>query len=115
MLSLLKNTNLLIAFLLELAVLASLVYWGFNAGTNLALKLAAGIGLPVVFGVLWGMFAAPNATWALHGVARLVFEVVWFGSGAVALASADLVVLAGVFVVVGVLSKILATVWHQGA
>jgi hypothetical protein len=113
MLSLVKNANLLVAFLLELAVLGSLVYWGFHAGTNLAFKIAAGIGLPVVFAVAWGMFAAPNASMALHGVGRFAFEVVWFGSGAVALAAADLVVLAGVFTVVAVVSKILATVWHQ--
>lgn len=113
MLSLVKNANLLVAFLLELAVLGSLVYWGFHTGTNLALKIAAGIGIPVVFAVAWGMFAAPNASLALHGIGRFVFEVVWFGSGAVALAAADLVVLAGVFTVVAVVSKILATVWHQ--
>jgi hypothetical protein len=113
MLALLKNVNLLVAFLLELAVLVSLVYWGWHAGTNLLLKLAAGIGIPVVFAVAWGLFAAPKASWALHGVARFAFEVVWFGSGAAALVAADLVVSAGVFVVVCVVSKVLVSVWHQ--
>ncbi|MFD8219151.1 DUF2568 domain-containing protein [Streptomyces sp. NPDC059697] len=32
--------------------------------------------------VRWGQFAAPTADHPLHGAARAVFEICWFGAGA---------------------------------
>jgi hypothetical protein len=79
--------SLLVAFLLELAVLAAVGYWGFKAGPNLVTKLLAGIGTPVLFAVIWGIFGSPGAPVALNGLARAIFEVCWFGAGVAALAA----------------------------
>jgi hypothetical protein len=35
---------------------------------------------------IWGVFGAPSAAVSLHGVTRFAFEVLWFGTGALALA-----------------------------
>jgi hypothetical protein len=74
---------LLVAFLLELAVLVALGYFGFHQSG--ALGWVLGLGLPVVFAVLWGCFASPRAPRPLPRVVDPVFRVAWFGCGAAAL------------------------------
>lgn len=83
-----KSLSLFVAFLLELAVLAAAGYWGFKNGSNLATKLLAGLGAPVLFGAVWGVFGAPHAPLALHGPGRAILEICWFGGGVAALAAA---------------------------
>ncbi|MGI8695178.1 MAG: YrdB family protein [Mycobacteriales bacterium] len=40
---------------------------------------------PVLLAVIWGLFGAPTVTYPRLGAARIVFEVLWFGTGAAAL------------------------------
>ncbi|MFE1316777.1 YrdB family protein [Kitasatospora phosalacinea] len=81
------------AFVAELAVYAAVARWGWSlplrglrprrpwrTPVRLLLACAAVVGLAV----LWGWFAAPTADRPLHGAARVVFEVCWFGAGAAA-------------------------------
>jgi hypothetical protein len=82
-----KDTNLLLAFLLELAVYASACYWGFTRSPKWLIKLLAGLGAPTVFIVVWGLFGAPTASHPLHGLARAVLEICWYGGGAATLAA----------------------------
>jgi hypothetical protein len=74
---------LLVAFLLELAVLAAVGYFGFHQSGALAWLL--GLGLPLLFAVLWGVFAAPKAPRPLPGPVDAAFRIVWFACGAGAL------------------------------
>lgn len=80
-----RTVNLGVAFLLELAVLLAVGYWGFALTQGLVTRLLAGLGGPVLMAVLWGVFAAPKASAPLHGVADVAFRIGWFGVGAVAL------------------------------
>jgi hypothetical protein len=48
-----RGANLGIAFLLELAVLFAVGYWGFRLSVGLPLRLVAGLGTPVLMAVLW--------------------------------------------------------------
>ncbi|NKQ57356.1 YrdB family protein [Amycolatopsis sp. K13G38] len=68
-----------LAFLLELLALAALAYWG------LAEVAWAGIGAPALAAVLWGLFAAPRATFTLPVVGVLLVKVLVFGSAVAAL------------------------------
>jgi hypothetical protein len=87
MMQALRLVNLAIAFCLELAVLIAVCYWGFHlSGT---LRVVAGIGAPILFAVLWGVFAAPKASMPLHGAANVAFRIAWFACGAAALVLAD--------------------------
>jgi hypothetical protein len=89
-------------FLLELAALASLVYWGF-AEYGGVVQWVLGIGAPLLAAVVWGAFVAPKASHPATDPVRLLLEVAVFGSGVVALSVADggtLAVVFGVFVVV---------------
>lgn len=72
-----------IAFLLELAVLIALGYWGFQLSG--AVRWPAGLGTPILFAVLWGLLAAPKASRPLHGAPNVAFQIGWFACGAAAL------------------------------
>ena len=78
MMALLKNTNLGLAFLLELVAIAAFAYWGFNITDSTVLMIVLGVGTPILAIVLWGIFAAPKSERRLEGTAYLVFKVVFF-------------------------------------
>ncbi|MFI6468957.1 YrdB family protein [Streptomyces sp. NPDC050516] len=110
---LLKPLNLLLIFLLEVAVLGAAGYWGFARDAGWPLRILLGIGAPVVLAVLWALFGAPDAKRKTHGTVRVLFELAWFGSGAAALAVAGRTGAALVFAAVAVVSKALAVIWRQ--
>ena len=80
--------NLALRFLLELAALFSLGYWGWTQHEGI-LRLLLGLGLPLVAAVLWGTFRVPgdpgDAPVAVTGILRLILEVIVLGSGVWAL------------------------------
>src|SRR6516165_9724484 len=101
--TIIKNANLALAFFLELGVLAALGFWGFQTGQGTIARIALGIGAPAVAVVVWALFGSPLATWHLDGIFRLILEVVFFGSAAVALFAAGQHVLGVAFVLLFVL------------
>ncbi|GCE16821.1 YrdB family protein [Dictyobacter kobayashii] len=109
----LKNMNLALAFFLELGVLAALGYWGFHNGQGVIGKIALGIGAPALAVVVWGILGAPKSQWQLHDPWYLLLQIVFFGSGAVALFVANQRSLGIAFALVFVLNCILARVWAQ--
>lgn len=113
MLLLLKNANLTLAFILELSVLAALCYWGFYSGPNMPAKIGLGIGLPVLAIIVWAIWGAPNSTTQLQGIWFLLLQIVFFGSAAVALYTANQRVLGIVFALIFVLNTVLAYAWGQ--
>jgi Protein of unknown function (DUF2568) len=76
-----------VRFLLELGLLASLAYWGWNEGGSVTRWLFA-IGAPVLAAVAWGRFLAPKSSSRLSDRWRLLVEVILFGSATAALISA---------------------------
>lgn len=48
-----KNANLALAFLLELCVLAALLYWGFSTGPNIFTKIALIAAFNCALGYAW--------------------------------------------------------------
>jgi hypothetical protein len=73
--------NEAVAFVVELAALGALGWWGFAAGDGVAPRLLLGIGAPVVAAVVWGMFAAPRARFRPPLVGVLVVKAVVLGCG----------------------------------
>ncbi len=78
------GATLTLAFLLELCALAALGYWGVHTGSGPVTKPALGIGAPLLAAVLWGLFAAPKATFSVPA-AKVAVEVLVFGAAAPAL------------------------------
>jgi hypothetical protein len=75
-------------FLLELAALTALGYWGF-AEHDGALQWLLGLGAPLAVAVAWGLFVSPKASHPTSDPIRLALEVTVFGWGAAALWAAD--------------------------
>jgi hypothetical protein len=112
-LTIIKNANLALAFFLELGVLAALGYWGFQSGQGTIAKFGLGIGAPVLAVVVWWLFGAPQAMWHLNGVFRLLLEVIFFGSAAVALYTAGQHNLGVAFALLFVLNTLLISLLEQ--
>lgn len=108
-----KPLNLALRFLLELATLGALAYWGFSQGQSWLVRLLVGLGLPGLVAVLWGAFVSPKAPRRLSDPARLGLELVIFGSGAVALWLAGRPRLAVGLAVLVVLNEVLLFTCNQ--
>ncbi|NRQ38692.1 YrdB family protein [Nonomuraea sp. NN258] len=117
MLTLAKNANLALMFVLELGVLAAVGYWGFTLNAGWPIKLLAGLGGPALFIAAWALFGAgggANATFPATGLARVVLEIVWFGGGAAALYAAGAATPAIAFAAAFIVNAVLRLIWKQG-
>lgn len=92
--------NLALRFMLELAMLAAVVVWGWRQQLDW-LRFLLGIGLPLLMAFLWGTFRMPNdpgkAPVAVHGSIRLLLELIMFGFAVWALWNTGFPTLAWVF------------------
>jgi hypothetical protein len=77
--------NLLLRFILEMAALVILGYWGWHMGNNFTRYFYA-IGIPLIMATIWGIFAVPNdpsrsgkAPVPVPGILRLFIEGIFFG------------------------------------
>lgn len=98
--------NLAIRFLLEIAMLIALGYWGWHANTGW-IRYAAVAGLPLIAATLWGVFRIPNdpkpAPIAVPGVVRLLIEWTLFGAAVLALFTMGFVTLS---IIMGITLKL---------
>jgi hypothetical protein len=86
-----QAVNMALRFLLELAALAAMAYWGWTMHAG-ALRVAWALGLPLLAAVLWGTFRVPDdpgpAPVAIPGRPRLLLEAAFFGTAVALLAEA---------------------------
>ncbi len=57
----LRSGNMLLAFLLEVAMLAAFCYAGWVSTNTLWLRIVLAVGLPALAILLWAVWAAPKA------------------------------------------------------
>ncbi len=76
-------------FVLEVALLAGLAYWGWHLGGTGVTRLLLAAVLPMVAAAAWGIFATPQdpsrsgrAPVPVPGSVRLILELVLFGLAA---------------------------------
>jgi len=77
--------NELLAFLLELAALGCLFWWGFSLAENPAVRLLLGCAVLAAAVVLWALFAAPRARFRPPLAGVLAVKALVLGGGAFAL------------------------------
>ena len=106
--------NLALRFVLELCALAGLGYAGAVLGDSLLVSVVLGVGLPLVAGVLWGLFVAPKATLQAPVPVRLLVEAAVFVAAGVCLIVAGSVAFGVVLLVAWLLNTVvlLATRRH---
>ena len=108
-----KNANMALAFLLELGVLAALIYWGFSTESPLLVKIVLGIGAPVVAVLVWAILGAPNSARRLTGIWYWLLRIGFDAVGGGALFVANQPALGAIFVVVAAINCVLALLWKQ--
>lgn len=108
-----KNLNRALAFLLELCMLAALVYWGFQIGQAMLAKVAFALAALIVVVVLWAIWGAPRSARRLKGAWQIIFRAVIFGLTALALLSASQPILSAIFALFVVLNLVLTALWGE--
>jgi hypothetical protein len=97
---------LTIRFLCELGALVAVGWWGYHV------HLALAIVLPLVVGIVWGLFVAPRAKTRLRDPWRFLVEsLVWIGATA---ALVTIVWLATPFGVLAFVTAVLARRYEPG-
>ncbi len=109
----LQYTNLILRFLLELCVLASLGFWGFHTGKGMPIKIGLGIGSPLLVAVIWGIFGSPGAPIKASGFLHVMLETAVFGAAAIALYASEHRTLALLFAAVAVINRFFMHIWKQ--
>ncbi|MFE0647176.1 YrdB family protein [Streptomyces sp. NPDC059534] len=104
-----------LAFLLELAALAVLAWWGWEGAENVALRLLLAVAAPAVAAFAWGLFAAPKARIRLPLAGVLAVKALVFGGAALALHALDRPAWAASFAAVALANTALAAVDRQAA
>ncbi|WP_338491567.1 YrdB family protein [Streptomyces sp. SJL17-4] len=74
-----------LAFLLELAALTVLAWWGWESAEAWAPRLLLAVAAPAAAAVLWGLFAAPKARVRIPVAGVLAVKALVFGAAAAAL------------------------------
>ncbi|MER7671527.1 YrdB family protein [Kitasatospora sp. NPDC096128] len=98
-------TNAGLAFGLELALLASLCYWGFKTGSGLATRLLLGLGAPALAAAFWGLFLAAGGPRFRQPLGvEIVLKLLALLSGALALHASGRTTLAVVYAALVVVS-----------
>jgi hypothetical protein len=108
-----KAINLGAAFFLEIAMLISVGYCGFQYPQNIILKYLLMILLPLIAAILWGIFAAPKSRLRLQQPYRMFFAMILFGVAVFLLYRSGIATLAVVFVILVVINQLLALILKQ--
>lgn len=108
------STNLAIKFLLELAALALLAYWGAVAGSGVVGVILAVVA-PAAMVAVWGMFAAPRAARRFSTRPRIALEMGIFAVACVAGYEAGAIIVSTAFAVIAFLNAVGMTLLRQWA
>jgi hypothetical protein len=108
-----RAANLGLRFLLELCMLAALAYWGFHSGGGTSRHVVLGIGAPLLAAIYWGLFISPKAKFPFPLPVKLILEIIVFALAIVALYASGQQLLAIIFAVVAIVSRILLMVLPQ--
>ena len=107
-----KQLNLALKFLLELAVIGALGYWGASLDGRVLAAIVMVV-VPGVMVVLWARWAAPNAPRRLERRNRIPFELTILLAGALALLAAGQAALAGALAATIIVNAVLLSVFDQ--
>jgi hypothetical protein len=108
-----RAANLVLRFLLELAALAALGYWGATWPGSPAARVALGVGTPLAAALAWGTFVAPRARVVLPSAVRMALGLAVLGAAAAALAARGHGRLATGFGAAAVVNALLMLAWRQ--
>ncbi|WP_429950524.1 YrdB family protein [Enterococcus sp. AZ101] len=95
--NLIKNSNIAIAFLLEIFAIFILGYWGFTLQSNKIIRITVGLLAPILMIVIWSIWCAPSSSHRLDGLRLVALKCLIFGIVAYCLLSMNRTSVAIVF------------------
>lgn len=101
---LLKNTNLGVAFLLELLAILILAYWGFTFSASKILSISLGVLVPILLIIIWSIWCAPSSAYRLEGIGLILLKCLLFGSIVLCLININHLLLALIFALTVILN-----------
>ena len=105
--------NLGLTFLLELAALAALAYWGYRLDVSASSRWVVAIGAPLALALTWSRIAAPTARRRLGRTPLLGFKLFVFTLAATLLYSTGQHALGILLEAATLLNLGLGVVWEQ--
>jgi hypothetical protein len=108
-----RAINLGLAFLLELAALAALAYWGYRLDASVGVRWVVALGAPLALALTWSRIAAPTARRRLARTPLLGFKLLVFTAAAALLYSTGQHGLGIVFEAATLLNLGLGVAWEQ--
>jgi hypothetical protein len=102
-----KAANLGLRFLLELAALFALGYWGAQRDASGIVRIGLAAALPVVAATFWGLFVAPKARLGGTREVRLALGLVVFFLASAAIVSLGRVTLGWTFGALALVNTVL--------
>ncbi|MHC5216234.1 YrdB family protein [Enterococcus sp. LJL128] len=77
--NLIKNSNIAIAFLIEIFAIFILGYWGFTLHSSKIIRVTAGLLAPILTIVIWSIWCAPSSSYRLEGLWLVALKCLLFG------------------------------------
>ena len=77
--NIIKNSNIAIAFLIEIFAISVLGYWGFTLQANKIIRVTVGLLVPIVMIIIWSILCAPSSSYRLEGVWLVALKCLLFG------------------------------------
>ena len=108
-----KFANVGLRFLLELCILVIFGYWGFKTGGPAWARALLGLGSPLLFVVVWGVWLAPKSAQRLPEPWLFLLELALFALAVLALRATGKLPLAVAFAAVYIVNKLLMVLWRQ--
>lgn len=101
------------AFLLEVAMMVGLCYYGLHSGAGIVLKYVLAVALPLAAAVLWSIWAAPKSARRIVFPYRVLFAFGMFLLTAILLYQTGQRTWAIIFASVGFINAILTLVFER--
>ncbi len=111
----LKIVNQLIVFIIELIMLGSFAYFGFQKGNTSLVKYALAITIPLLVIALWSYWAAPKSTHRLNMPYLALLRLSFFLLASFALYKCDQTKYAIILAVFSTLTQIISLFTEQNA
>ncbi|HAO6015911.1 YrdB family protein [Listeria innocua] len=77
--NIIKNSNIAIAFLIEIFAIFVLGYWGFTLQSNKIIRVIVGLLAPILMIVIWSIWCAPSSSYRLEGLWLVALKCLLFG------------------------------------
>ncbi|OTN88907.1 hypothetical protein A5819_001399 [Enterococcus sp. 7E2_DIV0204] len=106
---LIKYTNIAIAFLIEVAAIFILGYWGFTLQSSKIIRVTVVLLAPILMIIIWSIWCAPSSNYRLEGLWLVILKCLLFGIVACCLFTMKQSSIAIIFVTIVAINLVLSS------